>query len=119
MSTALPDSQNNRIESTNVAILARLREGGYQMRPCRRAVHLFLLGSVWVMAACTMGDQNSGRLATYFQTPEGSAEWKRSEEQLARAADGAAEEHRRLHTIDSLKAYETAVQAYLDHGFHL
>ncbi len=87
------------------------------MRRCRHAISMFLLGSFWAMTACMLGDLSSGHLATYVQSPEGAAEWKRSEEQLARAA--AAKAYRRVQTIDALQAYEIAARAYLDHSFLL
>lgn len=80
---------------------------------------MWLAASIWAATACTLGDQNSGRLAAYFQSPEGSAEWKRNEAQLAQAASAAAETYRRVRTLDALNAYELAVRAYLDHGFLL
>lgn len=84
-----------------------------------RAIQWFLVSSFWAISACVPGDQSPGRLATYFQSPEGSVEWKASDAQLAQAADAAAKEYRRIQTIEVLNTYEIAVRAYLDHGFLL
>lgn len=85
----------------------------------RRAIQLFLLSSFWALTACTMGGQSTGQLAAYLQSPQGSAEWKSDEHRLAQSADAAAAEYRRVRTLDALPPYETAVRAYLDHGFIL
>jgi hypothetical protein len=89
------------------------------MRLSHSAIQLFLLSSCWTLTACTLGDESTGRLAAYLQSPQGSAEWKSDEQRLAREADAAAAEYRRVRTLDALNPYETAVRAYLDHGFIL
>lgn len=85
----------------------------------QRAIHLLLLISLWAMTACALGDPSTGPLGLYLQSPQGSAEWKNTEQQLAQAADAAATEYRRAKTLDALATYETAVRACLDHGFLL
>jgi hypothetical protein len=89
------------------------------MSLCQRAIQLFVLASLWATAACALGEQSTGPLADYLQSPQGSAEWKSTEQQLAQAADAAATEYRRIKTLDALRPYETAVRACLDHGFLL
>jgi hypothetical protein len=89
------------------------------MRLFRRAILLLLLSSFGALTACALGDQSTGQLAAYLQSPQGSAEWKSNEQRLAREADAAAAEYRRVRTLDALNPYETAVRAYLDHGFIL
>lgn len=85
----------------------------------RHLLVVILVGCIWAMAACTLGNQSSGQLAVYFQSPEGFAEWKITEVQLAATAEVAAKDYRSAQTMDTLKAYEKAVDAYLDHGFLL
>lgn len=71
------------------------------------------------LSACALGQEGSGRLATYFESPEGSAEWKQTEAKLALEVETAGKEYRRKNTMDALQAYDKAVHASLDHGFLL
>jgi len=71
------------------------------MRLSHSAIQLFLLSSCWTLTACTLGDESTGRLAAYLQSPQGSAEWKSDEQRLAREADAAAAEYRRVRTLEA------------------
>jgi len=80
---------------------------------------LFLLLLCSVIAACGLAGPSAGQLAAYYQSPEGSAEWKKEEERLAEGAAAAAEQYHRGKTVEALTAYEKALRDYLDHGFLL
>lgn len=112
--TPLEESEQLAVSLSLEALFKR-----HSMSLCRSAIQWLLIGSFWAMTACALGDQSSGRLAAYFQSPEGSAEWKKSEAELAHAADAAAQAYHRAQTVETLQAYETALRAYLDHGFLL
>ncbi len=85
----------------------------------RQAGRLFLVGVIWTMTACAMGNQESARLAAYFQSPDGQAEWKQHDEELKAAAKAAEAGYRQAPTMETLQVYEQGVRAYLDHGFLL
>lgn len=89
------------------------------MSLCQRASEWLLVASLGAITACALGDPSAGPLGAYLQSPQGSAEWKNTEQQLAQAAAAAATEYRRAKTLDALAIYEKAVRACLDHGFLL
>jgi len=80
---------------------------------------LLLVTACWAITACGLTGPSSGELAMYYQSPEGSAEWKKDEERFADTAKTAANEFQRAKTVEALTAYEKAVRDYLDHGFLL
>lgn len=89
------------------------------MMPQRQAVTFILVGFIWAIAACASNSEYYKKLAEYLHSPEGSAEWQRTEEQLAKATEAAATEYRHAHTMETLRSYEKAIREYLDHGFTL
>lgn len=88
--------------------------------PQRQAVTFLLVGLIWTIAACPLlQTENYEKLAQYLHSPEGFAAWQSKEDQLAKAAEAAATEYRRTHTMEFLQVYEKAIREYLDHGFML
>lgn len=84
-----------------------------------RCLLLLLVTACWAITACGLTGPSSGELAMYYQSPEGSAEWKKDEKRFANTAKTAADEFQRAKTVEALTAYEKAVRDYLDHGFLL
>jgi len=80
---------------------------------------LMLVTACWALTACGLTGPSSGELAAYYQSPEGSAEWKKDEERFADTAKTTADEFHKAKTVEALTAYEKAVRDYLDHGFLL
>lgn len=73
----------------------------------------------WPSVACTLFADQYGPLAEHLHSPQGFAEWTQSEQELSQAADMAADRYRREGSMQTLRAYESAVRNYLDHGFVL
>lgn len=87
------------------------------MHGAPRVTQLFLACCFFALTACALGNQDSTRLAAYFQSTEGQAKWKNHDAELAQAAQVAEASYRQAHTVEALQTYETSARAYLDHGF--
>jgi hypothetical protein len=74
--------------------------------PSTRIRCLLLVTACWAITACGLTGPSSGQLAAYYQSPEGSAEWKKDEERFADTAKATANEFHRAKTIETLTAYE-------------
>src|SRR2546425_7782405 len=79
---------------------------------------LLIAGMVWTLGAC-MSSPPRSLPAEVLRSPEGIAEWQRGDDALKKGMQHALEQYRLEASLKSLRGYEEAVRAFLDHGFDL